>query len=250
MPLRPDEILRELAHRPYPLSDGPWVMLQRWSKLLFAHWRVPYDELRRVVPEPLVLDTFEGDAWIAVVPFAMHGVRARLTPPLPWISAFLELNVRTYVMVDGRPGVYFFSLDAENPLAVETARRAFHLPYFRAKMRLREDGGGIRYQSARTHRGAASANFDASYRAVGPRSAPLPGSLEHWFVERYCLATVHRGRAIVVEIHHPPWTVQPASATFRVNSMASAAGIELPDDEPHLLVAGSQDVLTWRPQTL
>lgn len=250
MPLRPDEILREREHRPYPVSDGPWVMLQRWRKLLFAHWRVPHDDLRRVVPEQLALDTFEGETWIAVVPFAMYGVRARLAPPLPWVSAFLELNVRTNVVVDGRPGVYFFSLDAENPLAVEVARRAFHLPYFRAKMRMRDIDGEVRYQSRRTHRGAASANLDVSYRAIRPGGTAKPGTLEHWFIERYFLATVHQGRTITVEIHHAPWTVHPASATFRTNSMTSAAGIELPDEEPHLLVAGNQDVLTWPPRVL
>src|ERR1700687_1753738 len=121
-------------YRPYPPPTSPYVMHQEWHDLLFMHWRVPYDALRQIVPQTLPLDTFDGDAWIAVVPFEMRNVRWRFLPAVPRLSFFPELNVRTYVTLNQRPGVYFFSLDAANPLAVEIARTLFHLPYQNATM--------------------------------------------------------------------------------------------------------------------
>src|SRR6266704_6531932 len=121
-------VMEPIAHRPWPLPVGPWVMAQRWHDLLFAHWPVPAGELQHLIPTPLTIDTFDGQAWLAVVPFRMSGVRLRGTPAVPWLSAFPELNVRTYVKCEGRPGVWFFSLDAGNPLAVAIARAWFHLP--------------------------------------------------------------------------------------------------------------------------
>ncbi len=143
--------LEQLAHRPWPLPAGPWVMAQTWHDLLFAHWPVPIATLRPHIPTCLAIDTFEGQAWLAVVPFRMSGVRLRGTPA-PWLSAFPELNVRTYVAADGKPGVWFFSLDAGNPLAVAIARAWFHLPYFRARMSCEERNDWIEYKSERTHR--------------------------------------------------------------------------------------------------
>jgi uncharacterized protein len=134
-------------HRGYPPPTRPWVMHQIWHDLLFAHWPVPVKEIRRLVPASLPLDLFEGQAWIGVVPFRMTGIRPRFLPALPWLSAFPEINVRTYVNVQGKPGVYFFSLDATNPVAIQTAQWFFHLPYRRAVMKLQESAGRIHYQS-------------------------------------------------------------------------------------------------------
>src|SRR6266404_10006502 len=125
-------VLQEVAHRPWPMPAGPWAMAQSWHDLLFAHWQVDAAALRPLLPPQLQIDTFGGSAWLAVVPFRMTGVRLPGTPALPWLSAFPELNVRTYVTCDGEPGVWFFSLDAGNALAVAIARAWFHLPYFRA----------------------------------------------------------------------------------------------------------------------
>src|SRR5579859_5771812 len=126
--------LEQIAHRPWPLPAGRWVMAQNWHDLLFAHWPLPAAILRPHVPARLEIETFGGQAWLGVVPFRMSGVRLRGTPAVPWLSAFPELNVRTYVVADGKPGVWFFSLDAANPMAVAIARAWFHLPYFRACM--------------------------------------------------------------------------------------------------------------------
>src|SRR6266568_4326072 len=152
-------VLKQIAHRPWPLPVGPWVMAQRWHDLLFAHWPVPAAELQHHIPTPLTIDTFNGQAWLAVVPFRMSGVRLRGTPAVPWLSAFPELNVRTYVKCEGRPGVWFFSLDAGNPLAVAIARAWFHLPYFRARMRCSNRDGWIEYDSQRARTGAFAARF-------------------------------------------------------------------------------------------
>lgn len=241
-------ILAATSHRPWPLPRGPWVMAQTWHDLLFAHWPLPAAKLAPLIPSPLALDTYEGQAWLAVVPFRMSGVRPRGVPGMPWLSAFPELNVRTYVTAPGgsKPGVFFFSLEAANPIAVSAARRGFHLPYFRARMRLTDYGDHIAYTSTRTHTGAPPAAFVGRYGPTGGVYATTPGSLEHWLTERYCLYTVtgggrlHRG-----DIHHAPWPLQPAQATLATNSMAAAAGIHLPDTPPLLHFARRLDVVVW-----
>ena len=123
------------AHRPWPLPSRPWVLAMQWHDLLFMHWPVSPAVLRPAIPPMLELETFDGAAWLGVTPFRMKGTRPPLVPPLPWFSAFPELNVRTYVTAEGKPGVWFFSLDAGNPLAVRGARALFHLPYYGAVMR-------------------------------------------------------------------------------------------------------------------
>ena len=240
-------ILREVAHRPWPLPAGPWVMAQTWHDLLFANWPASAAALRRLIPPQLQIDTFEGRAWLAVVPFRMTGVRLRGTPSLPWLSAFPELNVRTYVTFGGKPGVWFFSLDAANPLAVAIARAWFRLPYFRARMSCAEHEGWIHYGSERTHGRAPAALLKGWYRPVGDVFSPQPGTLEHFVTERYCLYTTDaRGQIIRGEIHHPPWPLQPAEAEFACNSMSESLGIAL-TPPPLLHFARRQHVLVWAP---
>ncbi len=220
-------------------------MSQSWQDLLFAHWRVPGEHLRRVVPPELPVDTFEGTGWIGVVPFMIRGARLPLTPPMPWLSAFPELNVRTYVTVNGRPGVYFFSLDAASALAVFAARRTYRLPYFRAAMSSGRQGGEVVYSSERHSRGGEAAGFRARYRPHGPAFTAEPSSLEFFLTERYCLYTLDgRGRAHRAEIHHPPWALQAAEAQVERNTMVRPFGIDLPG-EPVLHFAGRQDALIW-----
>jgi len=147
----------------------------------------------------------------------MTGVRLRGTPPLPWLSAFPELNVRTYVTFGGKPGVWFFSLDASNSMAVAIARAWFHLPYFRARMGCAERDGWIHYQSERTHRGAPIAVLEGRYRPVSEVLRPQHGTLEHYLTERYCLYTTDgRGRLIRGEIHHSPWPCSALKWNLRV----------------------------------
>jgi uncharacterized protein YqjF (DUF2071 family) len=144
--------LSQLEHRPWPLPYKPWHWRQSWHDLLFAHWPIPAAALRPLVPAGLTVQEFGGTSWIGLVPFRMTDVMRRGLPDLPWVSAFPELNVRLYVEHNGRPGVWFLSLDAANPLAVWAARRFFHLPYFQARMSLTAEGDGIRYSSWRAGR--------------------------------------------------------------------------------------------------
>src|SRR5258706_5444846 len=239
------------AHRPWPLPSGPWIMAQSWHDLLFAHWAVDVDMLRPHIPEKLEIDTFDGRAWLGIVPFSMTGVRLRWTPPLPGLSAFPELNVRTYVTAQDKPGVWFFSLDAANALAVAAARLTFHLPYFRARMRRNEIGGWIEYQSHRSHPGAREAEFEGRYRGDGERFEPTRGTLVHFLTERYCLySAASRGRMYRGEIHHPPWLLQVAEARFMQNSMAEAAGLSIPAELPLLHFAPRQDMVALAPERI
>ena len=244
-------VLQEVAHRPWPLPAGPWVMAQSWHDLLFAHWPIEPAVFRNLLPPPLRVDTFGGQAWLAVVPFRMSGVRLRWTPAMPWLSAFPELNVRTYVTDGTKPGVWFFSLDAGNALAVAIARAWFHLPYFRAQMNCKEGDGWIHYQSVRKHRWATSAVLQGKYRPIGQVFSSQAGTLEHFLTERYCLYTADaRGRLIRGEIHHPPWQLQVAEAEFTRNTMAEAARVTLPTRNPLLHFAKRQDVVVWPPKRL
>lgn len=221
-------------------------MVQRWHDLLFAHWEVSPQVLRRAVPAQLELDLYEGRAWIGIIPFTMSGVRLRGTPALPGLSTFPELNVRTYVRHRDLGGVYFFSLDAGNRIAVAAARRWYRLPYYRAAMAVSRPDTEIDYLSRRTHRGASPAELEVRYRATGDASLPASGSLDRWLVERYRLLTVSEDRVLAAEIHHPAWRLRPAAAKFHVNTMTKGLGVELLH-EPRLAFAERQDVVVWSP---
>ena len=217
-------------------------MEQTWNDLLFAHWPVQPELMRALVPQQLSLDTFEGHCWIAVTPFHMTGVRGRFMPPIPGASAFPELNVRTYVSFGGKPGVYFFSLDAAKRLAVWAARTTYRLPYYFAHMETRNGDGWIHYRSSRI---SGNAELRAQYRPLKPVQLRSPGTLEHWLTERYCLYTVARSTVFRAEIHHVPWPLQDAEAEIAQNTMAKAAGIELPQLHPVLHFAKRLQVLVW-----
>ena len=223
-------------------------MHQRWTNLLFAHWPVAADLVRPLLPSSLTLDTFDGSAWVGVIPFHMSNVRPRGVPPLPWVSAFHELNVRTYVRLGDRAGVWFFSLDASNPLAVRAARASVRLPYYDARMQMTQaPDGSVRYRSDRTHRGAPSAAFDATYHAEGKAYHAAPGSLDHFLVERYELFSAAPQGLLSVKIAHPPWPLQRAIARIERNTMGAAAGIPLAGEPRALHFAARVDVRTWLP---
>jgi uncharacterized protein len=242
-----EEILRHHQHRPWPLPERPWMMRQQWNRLLFAHWALPPEALRPLLPRQLPLDTFEGKCWVAVTPFYLSGLRPRGLP-LPG-QAFPELNVRTYVTLDGKPGVYFFSLDAGSVLAVFGARIMYALPYFYARMNVIHDSDAVHYRCRRSHLGK-TADFQADYRPLSPARTSPPGSLEYFLTERYCLYAVEAQRVYRGEIHHLPWPLQDAEAEIWRNTMAAAAGIELPDQKPLLHFASVMEVLVWAPERL
>ena len=236
-------------------------MSQSWHDLLFAHWRIDAALLRPLIPAALEIDKFQNEAWIGVVPFRMSGVRLRATPALPTLSAFPELNVRTYVTHGGKPGVWFFSLDAENAVAVSVARAWFHLPYFNARMRCETRNDWIEYASERTHRDATKAKLRARYRPIGEIFHPRPGTLDHFLAERYCLYAANpEGQVSRGEIQHAPWPLQQAQAEFRENTMIEAAlecaasaplTIDLRHPNvPLLHFSRRQNVVVWHPHSI
>ncbi len=246
---------RQTDHRPWPLPAGRWSWRQSWQDLLFAHWPVPAAAIRPLVPAGLTVQEFDGTSWIAVVPFRMAGVMRRPLPDLPWVSAFPELNVRVYVEAGGKPGVFFFSLDATNPLIVAVGRGLFHVPYRWADMAVRREGEWIGYECVRKGSGVASgkgqvaggeAVFRGRYRPTSDVYHAKPGTLEHFLTERYCLyAAAPDGRLSRTEVHHQPWPLQRAEAEIAENTMTAAGGLPVSGPPALLHFARRIDVVVW-----
>lgn len=241
---------------------GPPIMHQIWDELLFLHWRMPPVLLEPLIPSGLELDTIDGSAWISVTPFTMRGVRPSFAPALPMVSSFHELNVRTYVVGDGVPGVWFFSLDASNSVAVLFARLGFSLPYYRASMSLlRDEDGTVRFSSHRNHRDAPEAGLDAKWRRLplhhpegtyagaghegtvgdGIGRVAEPGTLEFFLIERYCLYSLRGDQGRRARIFHKPWRVTDAEVLSLHSTMIESHGLTTPDTEP--LVQAQTDAL-------
>ena len=214
-------------------------MGQTWDDLLFLHYRVPAEQLRAFVPDGLELQQHSGSGWLGVTPFVITALRARGLLPLPFVSSFRELNVRTYVTRDGKPGIWFFSLDASTRVAAEAGRRLYRLPYFPAEISLRRRGDEILFDCSR---GGGKA-FSAEYRSDGSVFKAEPGSLEHFLTERYCLYAEHEGELHRADIHHRPWPLQPAHARVDLNTMPP---VRLdPADEPLRHYSARLDVVIW-----
>jgi uncharacterized protein len=234
--------MQQVSHRSCPLPQTRWILFMRWHDLLFLHWPVRPESIQSLIPSVLELDTFDGWAWIGVVPFRMTGVRPRYVP-IPF--AFPELNIRTYVKMPGRSGVWFFSLDATNWFAVRAARW-LGLPYYDARIEVNLAGEAVHYKSIRLDDQAAPVEFEASYRPTGAVYRSVPGTLDYWLTERYCLyGTRKPGHIVYGDIHHPPWALQPAEAEVRMNTMTLPISIELPDSKPICHFARYQEVVAW-----
>ncbi len=252
------DLLKAVEHRPETLPQQDWAIRMSWTDLLFAHWPVPLDMLQPLVPERLEVERFDGSAWVGVVPFRMEQVQLRGLPALRGTSLFAEANVRTYVRdrKTGARGVYFFSLDASNPLAVLAARLWYRLPYYLAQMQIKRAqlGGraGLQYSSSRLF-GPKPAVLRVSYGAIDNGQEPVrskAGTLQHFLTERYALFTHAGKRLIRARVHHFPWLLQPAEAEFQALTLASAQAIKLPAEKPLLHYSRHLDVLAWRPEYL
>ena len=227
--------------RPGPLP----LMYQSWRKLLFIHWQLPSELLRRHLPERLELDTYDGQAWIGVTPFIIRNLRPFFAPPLPWLSNFNELNVRTYVHYKGVPGVWFFSLDVDSLPAVIGARLGFRLPYYSAKMSFKEQGNQIHYSSSRSVSSAHPPTFEAAWQKGALLGQADLHSLEFFLVERYCLYTAQGSNLYRARIFHKPWTLQTAELTRFHSTMIEAQGLPTPCETPLLHYSEQQDVAVW-----
>jgi len=238
--------LSRLEHRPWPLPRQPWTWRQNWYDLLFAHWPIATSSIRRLVPDGLAIQEFNGTSWIGVVPFRMTGVMRRPLPDLPWVSAFPELNVRLYVERDGIPGVYFLSLDAANPLAVWAARRFFHLPYWHSRMQFKASADDFVFRSERR---AATVRFSANYRPTSPVRESQPGTLEHFLTERYCLyACSPAGVLYRADVHHHPWPLQDGAGELDPTELLQPFGLSVGSAKPLLHFSRGVDVVVWSPE--
>jgi len=235
-----------LALRERPV--GAPLLRQDWSDLLFLHWPVPAALLQPHLPPRLQLDTHDGRAWLAVVPFRMSKVRTRISPPVPGARDFLELNVRTYVHLDGVPGVWFLSLDATNALAVWAARTFFNLPYLRATMRLERPSADLRqFTAQRTHAGMPPAHFRATWKTGPPLPAAEPGSLAFFLTERYCLYAGNRAQTKLYRgrVAHAPWPLRSAQLLHYESSLIEGHGLPTPAGPPLVHAGGPVSVELW-----
>jgi uncharacterized protein YqjF (DUF2071 family) len=217
-------------------------MAMRWHDLAFFHWPVSAAALRAHIPSKLAVDTFEGEAYLGLVPFYMTGVRPRFVPPIPGLSTLVEMNLRTYVTDEDKPGIWFFSLDANSRVAVRAARRFFHLPYFDARMSTVWKEGWVNYRSERIHAGAEEARFTGRYRGTGPAKGT---ALERWLTERYCLYSAKGSRVFRGEIHHPRWPLENAETEIEILDMTRLLGIELSPAPPLVHFAKRLEVVGW-----
>jgi uncharacterized protein YqjF (DUF2071 family) len=241
-PLQPTDLDR-LAIRERP--QGSPIMHQTWGKLLFMHWPMPEATLRPLIPDRLTIDTFNGTAWIAITPFTMWDVRPFSAPRLPWLSSFHELNVRTYVHLDGVPGVWFLSLDINSAVAVLAAREFFHLPYFNATIDLKQEAFEIDYSLRRAKGESPEAAFEASWTMADFLPYPHPGSLEFFLTERYCFYCTHKQQLYRCRVFHPPWPLQEARLQSYASTMIQSHDLPAPGGEPLVHYSEAVKVDIW-----
>jgi hypothetical protein len=259
-------LLYSVEHRPWLAPDAHWLLSQRWNDLLFAHFAIDPPTLRRLVPDALTLDLYDGAAWLTLSACCASHVRPSGVPPLPGLSYFPQVNLRTYVTMGDKsggdkPGLFYFSVDAENLSAVWFARIFFHMPYWHAAI---QTGGGtiqphnpepraIHFRSSRLHGPSASggpARFDASYSAESEPQRARRGSLDEFLTERYCVYSWNRRRYHRAEIHHQPWALQRCGVEIRANSMADPFGLALPPKPELCHFSRSLKMLAWAPEVV
>jgi uncharacterized protein YqjF (DUF2071 family) len=245
------EYLVRTSRKPRPVPPGRWLMRQRWNDLLFAHWPVPASSLALLVPEGLQVDTFQGSAWLGIMPFWMDRLKVRGVPSLPGMRSFPDLSLRTYVREEATrtSGVYFLSLDASSLLAVATGRAFYRLPYHWAQMHLEQrTEREFSFFSRRRFTGRPVV-FNARYRGLGPSqrlAESQPGTLEYFLFERYCMfSSTSDGRPIRANLHHLSWPLEEAEAQIERNDLAEALGIQLPDQKPVLHYSRRLAIYVW-----
>ncbi len=270
-------LLYSVEHRPWLPPDAHWLFSQSWNDLLFAHFAIDPPTLRRLVPEALTLDLYDGVAWLTISSCSASHVRPSGVPPLPGISFFPQVNLRTYVTLQAgqekpghdktgqeKPGLYYFSVDAANLSAVWLARIFFRMPYWHAAIQLsgstihapnaeahNPEERSIHFRSSRLHGPAATngpAKFDVSYTPEGEPERTRRGTLDEFLTERYCVYLWNRGRCYRAEIHHQPWALQRTSVNLRANSMAEPLGLTLPLKPELCHFSRSLKMLAWAPE--
>lgn len=259
-------LLYSVEHRPWPPPDGQWLLSQSWNDLLFAHFAVAPQTLRRLVPEAFTLDLYDGAAWLTVSPFCTSHMRPSGVPPMPGISHFPQVRLRTYVtMIDkegkAKPGVFYFSVDAANLSAVWFARMFFRMQYWHSAIRVsgatlqarKPKERTIHFRSLRLHGPTAiggPARFEAVYAPEGEPERARRGSLDEFLTERYCVYSMNREKVYRSEIHHQPWPLQRATVEIRENSIADPLGLALSATPDICHFSRSLKMLAWAPERI
>lgn len=239
--------LNHLDHRPWTLASQNWKWQQSWLDLGFIHYRVDVAQLRRSLPPALHVQEFDGSAWVGLVPFQMAGVTRRPLPPVPYFSTFPELNLRTYVEVDNKPGVWFFSLDADSWPIVIGGRTVYGLPYYPARMEYRKDDN---WHHLASHRRRSRVTFAGRYRPLGEPYYAAEESFEHWATERYCLYAMRRKQLLRVEVHHAQWPLQRCEVEIESCDILAAAGVTTLDNEPVAHFSSGVEVISFGAETI
>jgi len=225
----------------------PWVLFMTWRDLLFASWRVPVEMLRPHVPPAHAIDTFDGSAWVTMVPMRVTGMHWRGVPPIQGIDTLRELNLRTYTTRNGKPGVYFLSIECPSVFNDWMAQHCFGVPYYEAQIATYSDGSSFRFAAERTQKDKPPAAFFANFSPTGETFSPQPGTLEQFLVERYCLYFVKDRSIYRGDIHHDDWKLQLAETQIDVNTVPGAAGLDLPAKPDHTVFCIRTDTLIWPP---
>ncbi|MGB1365724.1 MAG: DUF2071 domain-containing protein [Candidatus Poseidoniaceae archaeon] len=234
---------REDGHLPFSMPNRPFAISQEWRDLTFMHWVVDSERLKPHLPSGLEIDLFEGQAYVGVIPFIMKNVRPRRLPAVPGISTFAEFNVRTYVVKDGQPGVFFLTLDAKSLVTCIHAPRAYGLAYRYAKAKVKRNGDALQWQSRRSSDGAQLRGTSA---AKGALRTSEKGTLEYFLFERYCLYTEHKGCLRRAYVHHQPWSFQDGEVELEANSLLESYNMGLDVLAPDLLhFSKGLPVKTW-----
>ncbi len=254
-------LLYSVEHRPWMPPDKPWLLSQNWNDLLFAHFAVDAPTLRRMVPEALTLDLYDGVAWLTLAAFCTSHLRPSGIPPLPGISFFPQLTLRTYVTLQDKPGLFYLSVDAANLSAVWFARVFFRMQYWHASMQVsgatieaRKAGEkAIHFRSTRLHGPTGNdgpAKFDARYSPEGEAKRADRGTLEEFLTERYCVYSWNRRKIYRTEVHHQPWLLQAASVEIRDNTVGEPLGLSLPAKPEFCHFSRSLKTLIWAPESI
>ena len=240
------KILQDIAHRPWPLPSSLWNMQQKWRNLLFCHWPISPDILRPFIPSSLQLDTFNQWAWIGIIVFKMEGIYLRGMPIISVVPGFAEINVRTYVQYNGKPGIFFLSLDVGDWASLHIAKRWYHLPYQASDVIFRTESPLHYCQSKRRREQSIPAEFKVKYAPNSDIFIPKQGTIDHFLTERYCLySTDLQGNLYSGEIHHQAWPLQHAEAEISSSTLLSPFGIDITDVLPLFHFSKGVNTLFW-----
>ncbi|MEK4030412.1 DUF2071 domain-containing protein [Pseudobacillus sp. FSL P4-0506] len=238
-----NEAFLHLKHRPLPLPPSHWVMTQTWSNVLFMHWPIHPVTMKNLLPPFLQVDLYGGMAWLGIVPFQVSSMRFHGLPPIPLLRSFLQLNVRTYVMHKGVPGVYFFNLDVNHLPSVIGARLFYSLPFRQSNMAAVVNNS-CHFQSSYSV-GQNREELDVFYKPVSPSYSAEKETFDYWASERYCLFTERRNKLYRGDIHHTRWALQKAEATIFRNTMASFLTHHYFQQQPILHFSKEKKAFFW-----